>query len=273
MAVSTCGSIIFSLRGIEEMRFSPMMVVLSCACLCGCAKVESQAAKEGAEMTTEIASKEVGPFLERSSEAIEAAFLRQRLSWVLEGGAKAVFKAFETVQPKSRWKIFTSSDVKQFIRLFEAGAREPERYFNDPKVDQVLLARWVAAPMQDRVFLAGSQEDSALVGALRMELEKEGKVVFFYRFCAGTPGELCASSTVGAFFGTAGGALVAVTPGSTESRYVPSEIAAAIKVNKNEKSLLLLTPRDAINAAASSSKMRIFSVVIPQIPITGGRSK
>ncbi len=35
---------------------------------------------------------------------------------------------------------------------------------------------------ENRVFVAGSQKDTALVEALRSDLEKHGKVLFFYRF-------------------------------------------------------------------------------------------
>ena len=236
-----------------------------CIFVAGCANVESRGTKEGMEVATELVGKDVKPFLGRLSEDSEAALVRGRLNLVLDEGPEAVFKALETIRPKSRWRVFTTSDVKQFVRLFEEGSRTPERYFDDPKIDAALRAEWLTTPVKNRVFVAGANEDLPLVGALRDELKKQGKVVFFYKFCGGPSAALCDSTTVGAFFGSSGAALLAVSPSSAESRYVPFEIAAALNAKRSVRNLLLVTPTDVINAAGNGTTVRIAAVAMPQI--------
>lgn len=246
-------------------EFFPACLVAACLCLSGCANLEKQAAKEAAEATATAAkalAEKAEPVLTDKMASLEAAWTRQRLMWTLEGGQYSVFKAFESAHPKARWRIFTTSDVKLFVRSFEAGFREPERHLRDPGIDPALLARWMATPVKDRVFIAGSQQDTPLVQALRTQLEKEGKAVFFYRFCGVAPELLCTSGTVGAFFGTAGVASVAITPESAESRYIPNEIAAALKLRGSGKGLLLVTPREVIDAAISRAQVQVVTAII-----------
>lgn len=88
-------------------------------------------------------------------------------------------------------------------------------------------------------------------------LKSMARSCFSIDFCSPLPGTLCKSTTVGAFFGTAGTALVLVTPQSAESRYMPNELAAALQLKANERGLLLMTPKDALNAVATGVRYRV----------------
>ena len=86
-----------------------------------------------------------------------------------------------------------------------------------------------------------------MVEALRAQLEREGKTVFFYRFCSGTAA-LCDSKTVGAFFGTAGSAVLAVTEAT--SRFLPHEVESGVRLAAGRSELVILTPEEAVFNAA-----------------------
>jgi hypothetical protein len=194
--------------------------------------------------------------------AAEDALGQRSAPLALKAENQAIFKAFETVRPRTRWRRVVRDDVKQFVRAFEKGSRDSERYFSDPSADPALVARWKATPKQDRVFVAGARQDMRLIQGLRAELEKQRKTVFFYTWCAGAAGQLCASATVGAFFGTAGAAVLAVTDASAGSRFAPYEVTAGVRVVAGEPQLFLLTPGEALEDLGAKTGVRTIEAVV-----------
>jgi hypothetical protein len=232
---------------------SAALSLVAAAFLCvGCAAAAERSATRAAESAVGIVKSSItklGPLLRKGGEAANEAVERQMASWALKGEQRAVFKTFESARLRVRWRV-AKRDVKSFVREFEAGAREPERYFADPSANPLLVARWKATPKSDRVFVAATEKDTAVVDSLRVELERQGKTVFFYRFCAQAPGVLCDSRTVGAFFGTAGTAVLAVTEATGSSRFLSHEVAAATRLATGQSELLIFTPVEAVFNAA-----------------------
>src|SRR5262249_29258407 len=150
-------------------------------------------------------------------------------------------------------KRIVSSDVKEFVRSFEKGARDPELYFKDPKADAQFVMRWKTTPKADRVFVIGSGEDAEAVMSVKTQLEKQGKVVLFYKFCAENAGALCQSTTVGAFLGTAGVAILTDTGGATGSRFVPQEVRASAQILAGQTRLFLIAPSDLTTPTANGT--------------------
>jgi len=219
-----------------------------------CAAAEKQAAKEAAEIgagSLKSVIAKLAPLFRRASQATENALGRRLASWTLKSEQRLVLRSFEDVRPSVRWRV-VRRDVKAFVRAFEAGAREPEQHFADPLADRALVARWKATPKQDRVFVAGAQQDTELIESLRAQLEQEGKAVFFYRLCAAAPGALCESATVGAFFGTAGTAVLAVSDASATSRFIPHEIEAGSRLAVHQSQLVIFTPGEALANVAET---------------------
>jgi len=222
-----------------------------------CAAVEKQATKEAAELganSMRALVEELVPRFSRAAAVVSSAFERKSIEWTLSSEQRVVFRSFEAIRPGVRWRIsrVVSSDVKAFVRAFEAGARDAERQFADPLVDKDLVARWLRTPKADRVFVAGAQQDLPVVEALRTQLEREGKTVFFYRTCARVAGVLCDSRTVGAFFGTAGTAVLAMSEASQSSRFVPHEVDAAVRLAASQTELRIFTPGEVLGNATQA---------------------
>jgi hypothetical protein len=239
-------------------------------CLVSCAATEKQVLRDAAEMAGRALNslvEKLGPQWRKRALAAEDALGQRSAPLALKAENQAIFKAFETVRPRTRWRRVVRDDVKQFVRAFEKGSRDSERYFSDPSADPALVARWKATPKQGRVFVAGAQQDMRLIQGLRAELEKQGKTVFFYTWCAGAAGQLCGSATVGAFFGTAGAAVLAVTDASAGSRFAPYEVTAGVRVLAGEPQLFLLTPGEALEDLGAKTGVRtIEAVVEPEQP-------
>jgi hypothetical protein len=135
-------------------------------------------------------------------------------------------------------------------------------YFNDPLVDVSLVARWNATAIENRVFVVGSGEDTELIASLRSQLEKDGKTVFLYKFCTGSPA-LCQSTTVGAFLGTARVAVLADTNASAESRFVASEVFAGVRVRTGQSRLFIMAPSDLLAPVLQGGVKMVEAVVDP----------
>jgi len=210
----------------------------------------------------------LGPLFRKGGVAAEDALGRRAALWTLNGEQRAVFRTFENVHTGVRWRTVTR-DVKSFVRAFEAGARDPERHFADPSADASLVARWNATPKSERVFVAATEKDTPVVDKLRVQLEREGKTVFFYKFCAQAAGALCDSRTVGAFFATAGTAVLAVTEATGSSRFVPQEVAAATRLAAGQSELLIFTPGEAV---FNTAQMRVVEATVDD-SVTPDRSQ
>jgi hypothetical protein len=162
-----------------------------------------------------------------------------------------IFKPFEKVTPRISWISFVDAEVKTFTRKFYLGARRPETHLVDIGTwNEELVVRWKKTPIQKRVFLAGPGRDSAMIKKFRSELEAEGFAVFFYNFCAShEAGKLCRPETVGAFFATAGNAILADTPAAAASQYVSHEVMAALRLKNNQRMTIMVTPGEVISTA------------------------
>ena len=149
------------------------------------------------------------------------------------------------------------ADVKQFVRNFGAGAREPEKHLAKIGREHAdLLAHWNAVDPEYRIFLAGAGKDGSVIRLLATEFEQQGYVVFFYDFCA-VP--RCSSEVVGAFFGTAGHALVADSNAATASRYVAAEVTAARQLGGRDSVMILADPTKVV-AAARTGEPKVSAV-------------
>jgi hypothetical protein len=225
--------------------------------LVACAAVEEQTEKSALQSVLE----KLTPFFKRLGVATEKALARRWALWTLESEQRVVFRSIETIRPGRRWRV-VSGHVKVFVQAFEAGAREPERHFADPLADPALVERWRATPKKDRVFVAGAHQDTAVIESLRARLEREGKTVFFYKFCSDAPGVLCASSTVGAIFGTAGTAVWAMSDASESSRFVSLEVEAGMRFATHQSPLYIFTPGDALLALTKAAEVRLVESTI-----------
>ena len=122
------------------------LVVLLASWCVSCAAVEKQAATTVVESgPIKSLAAIVGSLLGRVAARAEEGLARNSALWTLKGEQRVLFRAFEAARPRVRWKV-VNGDVKAFVRAFEAGAREPERYFKDPLADSALVARWNATP-------------------------------------------------------------------------------------------------------------------------------
>ena len=258
------------LADVRKSAACPLVVI---ACLSvSCARVAEESAATAAKsvfVAVKSSVTRLRPLFRKGGTAAYDAVERQTALWTLKAGEqRAVFRTFENVHPGVRWRT-VKRDVKSFVRAFEAGAREPERYFADPSADPTLVARWNATPKSARVFVAATEKDTPVVDSLRVQLEREGKTVFFYRFCAQAAGALCDSRTVGAFFATAGTAVLAVTEATGSSRFVPQEVAAATRLAAGQSELLIFTPGEAVFNAA---EMRVVEGTVDS-SVTPDRSQ
>lgn len=143
----------------------------------------------------------------------------------------------------------TQSDVREFVRDFGEGAKDPMRtLMSRNEFDGQLIANWLSTPQEKRVFFIGSGGDFALMQSCAQQLEQDGYRSFFYKMCKDANGQLCESKVVGAMFATSGKAIVIDTPSAQQSRYVLHEANTAYLLLKGERMALLLTPADLVKA-------------------------
>ena len=114
--------------------------------------------------------------------------------------------------------------VKRFSEDFEDGARNPNRFLPEVRLNQPeLLDKWEKTPPEKRIFVIGSGEDFPKLSEKAQSLESEGYTFFFYKLCR----PLCSSQAVGAMAGTSGQIILYRTPSAELSKYVEVEVKAA----------------------------------------------
>lgn len=95
-----------------NVKFIQVCVLSTCLLLCACANLARKQETEAAKAVADSLGKKASPLLERTGSASGAELKRQFFKQALEGGAEAVFTAFEAVRPEARWKrFFTTNDV------------------------------------------------------------------------------------------------------------------------------------------------------------------
>lgn len=161
-----------------------------------------------------------------------------------------------------------SSEVRAFARSFVRGGQNPRQYLAATRRGSAasqLIERWLSTDLSKRVFIAGAGEDMYAVRQLQQKLEAQGHVVFFYRFCEPSPRALCDSETVGAFFATAGHAVVSDSAVARRSEFLPAEIAAGVNVSFGRGNWLMVTPVEVEKARFTTmSVARLLPFVRPQ---------
>ena len=94
-----------------------------------------------------------------------------------------------------------------------------------------------------------------MIRKLATDLGERGYAVFFYEFCVNAANELCSSTVVGAFFATAGHAILADTPSAAASQYVLHEVTAT-RLRDRGSMALLVTPDEILTAIAAGENAR-----------------
>jgi len=137
---------------------------------------------------------------------------------------------------------------------------------------------WVRTPAEKRVFLVGAISDGPTIWQLSETLRAGGYAVFLHDFRQGQSlrsslGE-CPSALVGAYFGTAGHALVGVSDTAVRGPLFPSTTAPnASDVSAGMRRAILITPVEAatIGEAGATDFVAVEMEMRPlTIPHEGG---
>ena len=136
-------------------------------------------------------------------------------------------------------------EQKQFLTRHSRGAAAPDRYL-DSCVNAGFSRAWRLAPAERRVFLIGPGKDAQRLRAYATELRSRGYLVFFYLDWE-VNGQLCPSEVVGAYFATAGEAVVSQSLNASESLFVPIEITLAQRLRAGEELWYVYTPAELLS--------------------------
>lgn len=183
--------------------------------------------------------------LKHAAKSLRAKGFKEDRSSDRVSSRDSIFKSFDKISTHQPKIDFVQADVKHFVHGFALGATNPKVHLTDiSQSNKDLLAKWIATPEEKRIFIAGSGENRELIRGLNAELEKVGFAVFFYDFCVD-----CSPEVVGAFFVTAGNALLAATPAASISRYTSLEVAAAQRIREGQSLMILVTPEEILYAS------------------------
>jgi hypothetical protein len=130
--------------------------------------------------------------------------------------------------------------VKRFSQEWEAGARNPNRYLREVRLNQpALVDQWENTPPEKRIFVIGSGEDFPKISEWAQSLKSEGNTVFFYKLCR----PQCSSEAVGAMARTSGRIMLYRTTSAELSKYVEVEVAQArfVVQGLNKRVILIST--------------------------------
>jgi hypothetical protein len=148
--------------------------------------------------------------------------------------------------------------VKRFSHDWETGARNPNRYLPQVRLNQrALLDRWENTPPAKRIFVIGSGEDFPKISERAQLLESQGYTVFFYKFCR----PLCSSEAVGAMAGTSGQIMLYHTSSAELSKYVEVEVAQARFREGLDKQVILISTEELF--AAKTFQMQVAEMRMP----------
>ena len=211
--------------------------------------------------------------IERTAQRLEFEVIQQRWTAMRKASLEeSVAKSTESAQHLNPTRLrlvsavaesygdpvfaFASWEVKQFVSRFTRGAREPDRHLKRIQQSHAqLVNEWRAIPPERRVFLIGSGRDAGTIKELRQELRRQGFTAFFYDFCRDASGALCREEVVGAFFGTAGHAVLVDSTAASASRYVSLELIASKQILANGFVIVVISPSDVVRAFASGGKV------------------
>lgn len=248
-----------------------LLAVLSGA---GCNRQAArQVAKEVESEAAPVIKKELKRGLDAAGREAEEAWLRalarkaggalggDELPRQLSLAQTQLFRSIDRGLRRPRWVGIAPRDVIGFVDSFKTGARSPERFLSElgPE-NQTLLRVWQSTPKERRVFLVGSGQDLGLAMKLRADLEEKGFRLFFYKFCS-----QCSSEIVGAFYGTAGEAILMDTTHAGASRYVSQEVSAAIGHQEGRR-LAFLLPAEDLLLAQELAMAKAVPVLLDDLP-------
>lgn len=128
-------------------------------------------------------------------------------------------------------------------------------------VQKLKVGLWNLSDQGKRIFLAGASEDEPTVKLITKALRVRGYEVFFYKFCVGPNGALCADEIVGSYFKSAGQAFVVDTFAAAQSPFVTSEVQLALAIGRGRKFILMLTP-DEVAVAVRMGRQQGVSVAL-----------
>jgi hypothetical protein len=167
---------------------------------------------------------------------------------------RALVETIGAALPLGTRFVFAKSKVKRFATSFVEGANNARKYLTRAReTHPALVDAWLKTPLARRVFMAGSGHNLREITNIQKALEERGYTVFFYKFCEERVGTLCSSQAVGAFFSTAGHALLFDTTQAKDSSYVELEVKAVSRLVQHEGPLIIITPREALGAAAGTA--------------------
>jgi hypothetical protein len=240
-------------------------VLLAAISAVGCNRQAArQVTKEVEAEAAPVIRKELKRGLDAAGREAEEAWLKalaRKASSALGGHELAprlslaqtqLFRSIDRGFRRPRWVGIAPRDVIGFVDSFKTGARSPERFLGElAPENQTLLRAWQSTPKERRVFLVGSGQDLDLALKLRADLEERGFRLFFYKFCS-----QCSSEVVGAFYGTAGEAILMDTRPAGASRYVSQEVSAAIRHQEGRRLAFLLPAEDLLRAQELARDMQ-----------------
>ena len=148
--------------------------------------------------------------------------------------------------------------VKAFSHKFETGARNPNRYLSEVRLNQRALLRPMGKyPAREAHLCYRVGEDSPKISEWAQSLKSEGNTVFFYNFCRPLfhpkPLEQC--------FGTSCQTMLYHTSSADLSQYVTVEVATARFIDGLAKPVILISTEELL--AAGAFKMHVVEMRMP----------
>jgi hypothetical protein len=144
---------------------------------------------------------------------------------------------------------FVETDVKQFAKDFEEGARNSGKYIGHPDLGSPQLkSDWENVPKEKRVFIIGAGEDLPQITNYMQQLAEDGYFTVFYRNWLRANGSLSDPRVIGALFRESGHTLVVESVAAGKSRFVPSEVLKAHQLSGHTSLVIMISPDDIKNA-------------------------
>jgi glycine/D-amino acid oxidase-like deaminating enzyme len=214
---------------------------------------DTPAAREAAQRFDDIAKQ-----LNIPRPPVPAAAPRDVLSTIpntlTAPAGQSLFQRLEQSAWRARPIDVVQADVRVFKNEVVDGAYDQDFYLSTVRDSESwLVVRWTLAPVQYRVFFAGSHSDSPAIQAVADQLEEQGFVTFFYEDCRRIDERLCDSHVVGAFLGSAGHAILVNTAAAQASAFTRQEGRIANALREGRSVGLLFTPRELLGTGVAGS--------------------
>lgn len=157
--------------------------------------------------------------------------------------------------------VYADTGAKAFGQDFLRGARNSAALLHGLQSRHAALVDpWLGKPTDKRVFIIGASHDSRAIQQLRRDLHRDGFETYFFTDCRAHLDGLCGSDEVGAFFASAGHAVLVRSPAAVASGFIPVELASAGAVAGGGL-LLVFGPDDVLHALANSAGHRTPDMV------------